>query len=194
MIILGIDPGYAIVGFGVIEKDNKGKLKALDYGVIETPKEESFPLRLKIIRDSLKALIDKYKPDHIAVEELFFNNNITTGIAVAEARGVILLTGVEHCGSLFEYTPLQIKQAITGNGRAEKKQVQYMTVAMLGLKAVPKPDDAADALAAALCHAQTNIVLAGTAMDTLRTGGNYYNKTMTDRKRGGGNYDYIFKR
>jgi len=184
MIILGIDPGYAIVGFGVIEKDNRGKLTVIDYGVIETPKEESFPLRLKIIADSLKALIEKYKPDQIAVEELFFNNNITTGIAVAEARGVILLTAVEHCGNLYEYTPLQIKQAITGNGRAEKKQVQYMTVAILGLKSVPKPDDAADALAAALCHAQTNIIMAGTSMDTIRTGGNYYNKTLLDRKRG----------
>lgn len=184
MVILGIDPGYAIVGFGVIEKDNKGKIRVIDYGVIETPKEESFPLRLKIIADGMQALIEKYKPDQIAVEELFFNNNITTGIAVAEARGVILLTAVKYCGELYEYTPLQIKQAITGNGRAEKKQVQYMTVAILGLKSVPKPDDAADALAAALCHAQTNTIMAGTSMDTIRTGGNYYYKTMSDRKRG----------
>lgn len=183
MVILGIDPGYAIVGFGVIEKDNKGKIRVLDYGVIETPKEESFPLRLKIIADGMQALIEKYKPDQIAVEELFFNNNITTGIAVAEARGVILLTAVNHCGELYEYTPLQIKQAITGNGRAEKKQVQYMTVAILGLKSVPKPDDAADALAAALCHAQTNTFMAGTSMDTIRTGGDYYHKTMENRKR-----------
>lgn len=183
MIILGIDPGYAIVGFGVIEKDEHGRCRVIDYGCIETPKEESFPLRLKIIADGMKALINKYKPDQIAVEELFFNNNITTGIAVAEARGVILLTAVEYCGELYEYTPLQIKQAITGNGRAEKKQVQYMTVAILGLKSVPKPDDAADALACALCHAQTNNLLAGTAMDTLRSGGNYYNKTMWTRKR-----------
>ena len=183
MIILGIDPGYAIVGFGVIEKDNKGNCRVIDYGTIETPKEESFPLRLKIIADGMKSLIHKYKPDEIAVEELFFNNNITTGIAVAEARGVILLTAVEECGELYEYTPLQIKQAITGNGRAEKKQVQYMTVAILGLKSVPKPDDAADALAAALCHAQTSKFMAGTAMDTIRSGGDYYNKTMYSRKR-----------
>ena len=183
MIILGIDPCYAIVGFGVIEKDNRGNCKVIDYGTIETPKEESFPLRLKIIADGMKALIHKYEPDEIAVEELFFNNNITTGIAVAEARGVILLTAVEECGELYEYTPLQIKQAITGNGRAEKHQVQYMTVAMLGLKSVPKPDDAADALAAALCHAQTSKVIAGTAMDTIRSGGDYYNKTMYSRRR-----------
>jgi len=183
MVILGIDPGYAIVGFGVIEKDARGNFKVLDYGTIETPKEESFPLRLKIIADGMKRLIEKYKPDQIAVEELFFNNNITTGIAVAEARGVILLTAVEACGELYEYTPLQIKQAITGNGRAEKKQVQYMTVAILGLKSIPKPDDAADALACALCHAQTNRFMAGTAMDTIRTGGNYYNQTMNNRKR-----------
>lgn len=183
MVILGIDPGYAIVGFGVIEKDNKGNFKVLDYGTIETPKEESFPLRLKIIADGMKRLIEKYKPDQIAVEELFFNNNITTGIAVAEARGVILLSAVQECGELYEYTPLQIKQAITGNGRAEKKQVQYMTVAILGLKSIPKPDDAADALACALCHAQTNRFMAGTAMDTIRTGGDYYNKTMNIRKR-----------
>lgn len=183
MIILGIDPGYAIVGYGVIEKDNKGKCRVIDYGTIDTPKEESFPIRLKMIAEGMKSLIHEYKPDEISVEELFFNNNITTGIAVAEARGVILLTAVEECGNLYEYTPLQIKQAITGNGRAEKKQVQYMTVAILGLKGIPKPDDAADALAAALCHAQTNKFMAGTAMDTIRSGGNYYNKTMYSRKR-----------
>ena len=183
MIILGIDPGYAIVGFGVIEKDNRGNCKVIDYGTIETPKEESFPLRLKIIAEGMKSLISKYKPDQIAVEELFFNNNITTGIAVAEARGVILLTAVTECGELYEYTPLQIKQAITGNGRAEKKQVQYMTVAILGLKSIPKPDDAADALACALCHAQTSKFMAGTSMDTIRTGGDYYHKTLITRKR-----------
>ncbi len=170
MVILGIDPGYAIVGYGVIEKDQKGKCKVINYGTIETPKEESFPVRLAIIKDGMQHLINKFKPDEIAIEELFFNDNITTGIKVAEARGVILCTAVQECGELYEYTPLQIKQAITGNGRADKKQVQYMTVAMLGLKSIPKPDDAADALAAALCHAQTNKVMAGSAMDTLTTG------------------------
>lgn len=170
MIILGIDPGYAIVGYGVIEKDNKGNCRVIDYGTIETPKVESFPVRLAIIAEGMKKLVSKFKPDAIAVEELFFNQNITTGIAVAEARGVILVTAVQECGELYEYTPLQIKQAITGNGRAEKKQVQYMTVAMLKLKSVPKPDDAADALAVALCHAQTNRNLVADYTDSLRRG------------------------
>ena len=170
MVILGIDPGYAIVGYGVVQKDKNGKCTAIAYGVIETPKEESFPHRLKIIADGMRILIDKFKPDEIAIEELFFNDNITTGIKVAEARGVILYTAIEKLGGLYEYTPLQIKQAITGNGRADKKQVQYMTVSMLNLKEIPKPDDAADALAAALCHAQTNKLMAGSAMDTLTTG------------------------
>lgn len=156
MIILGIDPGYAIVGYGVIKKDERGKISPLAYGTIDTSKNEDFPVRLAQIADGIKKLIEKFRPDQIAVEELFFNQNITTGIAVAEARGVILCTAVQECGQLFEYTPLQIKQSITGNGRAEKKQVQYMTVAILGLKSIPKPDDAADALAVALCHAQTN--------------------------------------
>lgn len=170
VIILGIDPGYAIVGYGVIEKNEKNNCRVIAYGTIETPKEENFPLRLKIIKDGMNHLIEKYKPDEIAIEELFFNDNITTGIKVAEARGVILCTAVEKLGALYEYTPLQIKQAITGNGRADKKQVQYMTTAMLSLKSIPKPDDAADALAAALCHAQTNKTMAGSAMDTLTTG------------------------
>ena len=117
MIILGIDPGYAIVGFGVIEKDARGKCKMIDYGAITTPKEMRFPYRLEIIADGMNALIDKYKPDAIAVEELFFNTNITTGIMVAEARGVIIATAVKKVKAFYEYTPLQIKQALTGNGR-----------------------------------------------------------------------------
>ena len=170
MVILGIDPGYAIVGFGVIEKNERGQCTVLDYGVIETPKEESFPVRLAIIGDGIKALIQKYKPDAVAIEELFFNQNITTGIAVAEARGVIIYTAIQEVSDIYEYTPLQIKQAITGNGRAEKKQVQYMTVAILKLKSIPKPDDAADALAVALCHAQTNQSLLKSDVDTFRNG------------------------
>jgi len=157
MIILGIDPGYAIVGYGVIERDDKtGKCRLVDYGAIETDKDEAFPTRLAIISEGMKALIERYKPDAVAVEELFFTNNITTGIQVAEARGVIILAAVEKCGRLFEYTPIQIKQAITGTGKAEKHQVQYMMKMLLGLKKDPKPDDAADALAVALTHAQTN--------------------------------------
>ena len=161
MIILGIDPGLAIVGFGVLEKQ-KSRTEVIDYGVITTPKEDTLPIRLEKIYKGMCALIDKYKPDHVAVEELFFNTNITTGIAVAEARGVILLACINKGCKLFEYTPLQIKQALTGNGRADKHQVQFMVKAILKLNSIPKPDDAADGLAAALCHSQTNLLLAGT--------------------------------
>jgi crossover junction endodeoxyribonuclease RuvC len=158
MIILGIDPGYAIVGYGIIEKIGHN-IKVLDYGVITTPKEDTMPVRLTTIYNSLCTLIDKYKPDCMAIEELFFQNNQKTAINVAQARGVTVLAGMEKIGKLYEYTPLQIKQALTGQGRAEKQQVQYMVKAILGLNAVPKPDDAADALAAALTHAQTNQIL-----------------------------------
>lgn len=152
MIILGIDPGYATTGYGVIEKD-RNNLVPVDYGVVTTPPTESLPVRLAMLDEGLTALIRRFKPESIAIEELFFNTNITTGIKVAEARGVILLTAIRECGHLYEYTPLQVKQALTGQGRAEKKQVQYMVRALLGLKSEPKPDDAADALAVAVCHA-----------------------------------------
>lgn len=167
MVILGIDPGYAIVGYGVIEKDLKGNLRVLDFGAINTPKEEDFPVRLAMIQDGMKALISKYKPDAVAVEELFFNQNITTGIAVAEARGVILCTAIQSVSKVFEFTPIQIKLAITGTGKADKKQVQYMTKNILKLKTVPKPDDAADALAAALCLAQTNTKLVSSEVEVF---------------------------
>ncbi len=159
MIILGIDPGYAIVGYGVIEKNDIGQIRVLDYGAINTPKDEDFPVRLAMIQDGMMALIKKYKPNSVAVEELFFNQNITTGIAVAEARGVILCTAIQNVPNLFEFTPIQIKQSITGYGKADKKQVQLMTKSILNLKTMPKPDDAADALAVALCLAQTNLKL-----------------------------------
>ena len=156
MRILGIDPGLATVGWGVIDVE-RGKPNVVSYGVILTPKDKKLPERLSIIEEDLKAIISKYKPDEIALEELFFNTNITTGINVAQARGVILLTAVKACvGKLFEYTPLQIKQALTGYGRAEKRQIQEMTKTFLGLSKVPKPDDAADALAVALTHSQTS--------------------------------------
>ena len=161
MIILGIDPGFAIVGYGIIEK-TCGKTRVIDYGVITTKKETPFPIRLKQIDESINLLLDKYNPDVLAIEELFFNQNTTTAINVAQARGVCLLACAKRMNNLFEYTPLQIKQALTGNGRAEKQQVQYMVKAILNLKAVPKPDDAADALAVALCHSQTNTVLSST--------------------------------
>ncbi len=159
MIILGIDPGYAIVGYGVIHKDERGNCSVIDYGAINTPKEEDFPVRLAMIQDGMKALMSKFKPDAVAVEELFFSQNITTGIAVAEARGVILCTAIQNVSKVFEFTPVQIKLAITGTGAADKKQVQFMTKTLLKLKSVPKPDDAADALAVALCLAQTNTKL-----------------------------------
>lgn len=154
LIILGIDPGIATLGFGVIEAE-RGNFKALDYGVITTPKEESTPVRLAMIEEGIKNLIERYKPDAVAIEELFFCKNQKTAIVVAEARGVALLTAIKHCGRLYEYTPMQIKQAITGYGGADKQQIQNMVRVLLKLTSIPKPDDAADALAVAICHGQT---------------------------------------
>ena len=160
MIILGIDPGYALVGFGVVEKKGNS-FKVIDYGVIETFKGEIMSERLKKVYDGIKALIKHYKPDCMAMEELFFQNNQKTAINVAMARGVTLLAGVEELGSdnLYEYTPMQIKLALPGVGRAEKRQVQFMTKSILCLNEIPKPDDAADALAVAITHGQTNQAL-----------------------------------
>ena len=152
--ILGIDPGIAIVGFGLIEA-NAGQAQMLQYGAVTT--EAGLPLatRLWQIGNDMEELIAQCRPDVIAIEELFFNNNITTGIAVAHGRGVILYSA-EKCGiPLYEYTPSQVKQAVVGYGKAEKRQVMDMTKRLLKLKAVPKPDDAADALAIALCHARS---------------------------------------
>ncbi len=151
MIILGIDPGYAIVGTGVLEYTGN-KFSAIDYRAITTQANMPFELRLKQIYDKVTQLITEYKPDFMSVEELFFNNNAKTAIAVGQARGVILLAAVNAGVPIFEYTPLQVKQAIVGYGRAQKNQVQQMVKAMLGLKTVPKPDDVADALALAICH------------------------------------------
>ena len=156
MIILGIDPGLATLGYGVIEKDARGNCRAVDYGVVVTPKDEGLPVRLALLEEGISKILDKYKPDEVAMEELFFSKNITTGIAVAHARGVALLTCVKHCGKLYEYTPMQIKQALTGYGRADKKQMQSVVASLLKLKSIPKPDDAADALAVALCQAFTS--------------------------------------
>ncbi len=152
MRILGIDPGYAIVGYGVIESEN-GKLRPLDYGTVETPAKLPTAERLIMIEEKTTEMIKSVEPDEIAIEELFFNTNITTGIKVAQARGVVLLSCAKLCSSLFEYTPLQIKSTVTGNGTAGKTQVQFMVRSLLRLKETPKPDDAADALAAAICHA-----------------------------------------
>lgn len=156
MIIVGFDPGLATLGYGVIKKEPRGKPEMIDYGIISTPKEENLAVRLCLLEKGIRQVIDKFKPDEIAMEELFFAKNVKTGIAVAHARGVLLLTAIKECGKIYEYTPLQIKQALTGYGRAEKKQIQAMVQKFLNLKSIPRPDDAADALAVALCHAQTN--------------------------------------
>ena len=154
MRILGIDPGIAIVGFGLIES-NRGSVRMLQYGAVTT--EAGLPLatRLVQIENDMTALIAQLKPDEIAVEELFFSKNITTGIAVAHGRGVILCTAERLGVPIFEYTPMQVKQAVAGYGLADKKQVMDMTKRLLKLKAVPKPDDAADAIAIAICHARS---------------------------------------
>lgn len=154
MIILGVDPGLATVGWGVISAEGS-KVKALAYGSIITPAHTPVESRLLQIFRELEAIIKQYSPECIAVEELFFNTNITTGIKVAEARGVIILCAEKNGVRFCEYTPLQVKQAVVGYGRAEKKQVITMVTYMLGLKEAPKPDDTADALAIALCHAHT---------------------------------------
>ncbi len=155
MIILGIDPGLATMGYGVIIAE-KGRYQVVDYGIVSTPKEDSLPVRLSKIEDGVNTLINTYKPDAVAVEELFFTKNVTTGIPVAEARGVILLSCTKLVlDRVYEYTPNQIKMTITGYGGAEKKQMQLMIQSLLRLKEIPRPDDAADALAVALCHGQT---------------------------------------
>lgn len=153
MIILGIDPGLAIVGWGVVESV-RGQVRPLAYGAITTPAHTDIEARLLTIKNDLEKIIDKYKPEEMAVEELFFTNNITTGIAVAEARGVILCTAHAMGVKIAEYTPLQVKQAVVGYGRAEKRQVISMVTSILKLPKPPKPDDTADAVAIALCHAQ----------------------------------------
>ena len=154
MIILGIDPGLAIVGWGVIEYRNS-KFRTVAYGSIQTPAGMRTEERLSAIFDGMNELIEKYRPDAMAVEELFFNTNVTTGIRVAEARGVILLAAERAGIPMQEYTPMQVKQAVTGYGKAEKRQVITMVTMLLSLQNPPKPDDTADALAIAICHAHS---------------------------------------
>ena len=165
LIILGIDPGLAIVGWGVIEYKNT-KFRTIAYGSLRTPAGMRTEERLKSIFDGMNELIETYRPDAMAIEELFFNTNVTTGIRVAEARGVILLAAERAGLEICEYTPLQVKQAVVGYGRAEKRQVITMVTMLLGLKEPPKPDDTADALAIAICHAHSG----GSRL------ANYYNK------------------
>ena len=152
MVVLGIDPGYAIVGWGVIEYSHS-RFKVLGYGAITTEAQTPFPERLQIIYNDMCYLFTKYKPEVMSMEKLFYNSNQKTVIDVAQARGVITLAAQMNNKNIFEYTPLQVKQSVTGYGRAEKKQVMEMTRSILNLPEVPKPDDTADALAMAICHA-----------------------------------------
>lgn len=152
--ILGIDPGYARAGWSILNKDGQ-KLELIKYGCIETPKEMEHAERLKFLNKELEKIIKKYKPEVLAVEDLFFFKNLKTAIKVAEARGVILMTAFNSKLIIKEYTPLQIKQALTGYGRADKNQIQQMVKMILKLDSVPRPDDAADAIAVAVCHAHT---------------------------------------
>ena len=155
MRILGIDPGYAIVGFGVLEAD-RGQARLVRCGAINTPAGVPMPQRLLQIQQDMETLIATFQPDAMAIEELFFNTNVTTGIGVAQARGVILAAAAKLGVEIFEYTPSQVKQAVVGYGKAEKHQGMDMTKRILKLPGVPKPDDAADAVAIALCHARSH--------------------------------------
>lgn len=154
MIILGIDPGLAIIGYGIIHYEGNS-FKVIDYGAIRTPSTMSTPLRLKKIYDELNEIIVKYNPDAVAIEELFFNKNVKTAMLVAHARGIAVLSAVNSNKETYEYTPLQVKQGVVGYGRATKTQVQHMVKTILRLEKTPKPDDVADALAVAICHAHS---------------------------------------
>lgn len=151
MIVIGIDPGLATVGFGVIKTDAE-KVTPISYGCIRTSANKQTPQRLLEIFNEITILFEKYNPDAAAVEKLFFSKNVTNGLSVSEARGVIFLAAQQQNIPIFEYTPNQVKQAITGSGRADKKQVQEMIRRLLGLDEIPQPDDAADGLSIALCH------------------------------------------
>jgi len=153
-VILGIDPGVATVGFGIISETG-GTSKLKRYGVITTPAGMRLALRLKQINSDVSELIQSFKPDAIAVEELFFNTNQKTALTVAQGRAAVILAGEEYGIPMFEYTPLQVKKAVTGYGRASKNQVMEMVKRLLSMDKIPKPDDAADALAIAICHART---------------------------------------
>ena len=154
MIILGLDPGLAIVGWGVLESARRG-FRVRGYGSVTTPANTPTEERLATIYSDMNELFMRFRPDAVSVEELFFSKNITTGIRVAEARGVLLLSAQQHCVPVFEYSPPQVKQAVVGYGNAEKRQVISMVTSLLSLKAPPKPDDTADALALAICHANS---------------------------------------
>ncbi len=166
MVILGIDPGYAIVGYGVVQMQNS-RYRPLEHGAITTKAAQEFSVRLEVIYDAMRAILHKWKPDAVAIERLFFNNNQKTAIQVAESRGVILLAVQQARVPIAEYTPLQVKQAVTGYGQAKKAQVMEMTKRLLCLAQMPKLDDTCDALAMAICHGQA----AGSALRrTMLTG------------------------
>ena len=155
MRTLGIDPGTAIMGWGIVEEDGEGGLRLVDYGALTTSKDLGLPRRLQILYSGLTSLLATHRPDTAAVEELFFSKNVTTAIAVSHARGVALLALANAEVPVHEYRPMAVKQAVTGYGHAEKAQIQEMVRLQLGLETIPKPDDAADALALAICHAYT---------------------------------------
>ncbi len=153
--IIGIDPGYAIVGYGILDYAS-GRFGVVEYGAITTDKDTPFPNRLCEIYEDFCYLLDKWKPQYLAIERLYFNSNQKTAIDVAQARGIIIMSAAQRGIEVFEYTPLQVKQAVVGYGKAVKKQVQAMTANILNLKSIPKPDDTADALAMAICHAHSS--------------------------------------
>ena len=154
MIIMGIDPGFALTGYGIVKYEGN-KFRVVDYGVIKTQSKDCLAERLLILHNGLDDIIRNYKPSAVAVEELFFSKNIKTALAVGHGRGIALLAGAKAGLETFEYTPLQVKQAVVGYGRAEKSQVQQMVKTILNLESIPKPDDVADALAVAICHAHS---------------------------------------
>lgn len=154
-LAIGIDPGTATTGYGLVRLERNGDLVAVSYGIISTPKDESASARLEMIYDQLNDLLREHKPETAAVEKLFFARNVTTGIAVGQARGVVLLALQKAGIESFEYTPKEVKNAVAGYGGADKRQVQEMVRALLGLDSIPKPDDAADALAVAITHLNT---------------------------------------
>ena len=158
MRILGIDPGYGITGFGIVDAQ-RNNFRLLQYGAITTPPGTDFPLRLQMIYNDMTELLQVAKPDCVAIEELFFGQNVTTGIGVAQSRGVILLAIQQAGVPIYQYKPMQVKQSVVGYGNATKHQVQDMTKRLLHLQAMPKPDDAADAIAIALCHARSSTSL-----------------------------------
>lgn len=155
MIALGVDPGTAITGYGIVRDSPDGRMFEVDYGVIRTDPKTPFPLRLKKIHEGIDSIIKQHKPQVASIEQVFFGRNVSTALSVGQARGVVVLTCVLAGLELSEYTPMQVKDAVTGYGRAEKMQIQQMVKVLLGLPEIPKPDDAADALALAICHLQS---------------------------------------